>query len=469
MKTIYASSIAKLDSNVHTGGGTDVTAELQAVLNGGDVHLIMDGAALVSGLVLYSNTVIECPTAQCGFFMSDLANNCLIRNAHFHMYGPIEDHDIHLIGGTYNQNCMNQYFKKDPKKVGDAPTFDSVFDDVMEFEFYGVENLYMRDVHIRDERTYALLAANWKNIVMEGVVMELPNFMFASHQDGLHFFGPGQFLTIRDLRGTGGDDIINIGPDEHDGKSSITDVLIDGVFFENAKQGIRMLSRDQGRLDRVTVKNVTGTYHTFAFSINSWVPNEYYGNFGSLYFENIDVRQLPALHDYTPQMFCWFGGNFDSVIFKNVRVSGTVDSRPYFEIGVPFLEKYIDLPKDNLPKFKYFEVDGFTVLEDVDAPGADYFIFYEKTDHIVLRDINIFREGTPAGSVVSFPFNGGCDTLSIADAYVKNTEDFVKVTEGHKVGRLIANNVVCDNVTTGFVDAPAGTIGKKILSGITEL
>ena len=77
--------------------------------------------------------------------------------------------------------------------------------------------------------------------------------------------GAGQFLTLRNIKGRAGDDFIALGPDEHDLVSSITDVLIDGVHLENADQAIRMLSRAKGRLDRVTVKNVTGTYRSYGF------------------------------------------------------------------------------------------------------------------------------------------------------------------------------------------------------------
>ena len=53
MKTIIASEIAVLDSNVHTGGGTDATLPLQAALDeattSNGVHLIVDGAALDAG------------------------------------------------------------------------------------------------------------------------------------------------------------------------------------------------------------------------------------------------------------------------------------------------------------------------------------------------------------------------------------------------------------------------------------
>ena len=72
MKTpkFYASSIAKLDSNVITGGGTDDTNAIQGILDlakeYGGVHLVMDGAALISRLFIHSNTTIECLNKDCG-------------------------------------------------------------------------------------------------------------------------------------------------------------------------------------------------------------------------------------------------------------------------------------------------------------------------------------------------------------------------------------------------------------------
>ena len=69
---IYASEVAALDSDVYTGGGTDDTAALQKALDlakdGDGVYLIMDGAALISQLRVYSNTTIECLTKDCGFY-----------------------------------------------------------------------------------------------------------------------------------------------------------------------------------------------------------------------------------------------------------------------------------------------------------------------------------------------------------------------------------------------------------------
>lgn len=67
---------AHLDSNVYTGKGTDDTEALQKILDRADgenvgVHLVMDGAALIKGLKLRSNTTIECLSKDCGFYLAD--------------------------------------------------------------------------------------------------------------------------------------------------------------------------------------------------------------------------------------------------------------------------------------------------------------------------------------------------------------------------------------------------------------
>ena len=86
-KSILASTTcAKLNSNVHTGGGDDDTAVLQSVLDlaatEGGVHLVMDGAALVRGLRVHSNTTIECRDKTCGFFLADHCDCPEIGRAH---------------------------------------------------------------------------------------------------------------------------------------------------------------------------------------------------------------------------------------------------------------------------------------------------------------------------------------------------------------------------------------------------
>ncbi len=119
-------------------------------------------------------------------------------------------------------------------------------------EFYGVENLTVRDVVIRDFRTFGLSVGGFRNVLCENVWFDLPNRMHAQNQDGFHFWGPGRFLTVRNTGGRVGDDFMNIGPDEIDTVSRISDVLVDGVFLDDADQAIRMLTTGTGRLDRVS-------------------------------------------------------------------------------------------------------------------------------------------------------------------------------------------------------------------------
>ena len=112
MRTYYASKYAILDSDVVFGGGTDDTASLQALLDKakteGGIRLIMDGAALVHGLKLHSNTTIECLGANCGFYLQDHANRPILTNAEWNLKDSRPTRNIRLLGGTYNHNCAHQ-------------------------------------------------------------------------------------------------------------------------------------------------------------------------------------------------------------------------------------------------------------------------------------------------------------------------------------------------------------------------
>src|SRR5688572_21035046 len=76
---------AALNSDLLKGGGSDDTDVLQATLNraadGTPVHLILDGAALVSGLNLYGNTTLECINGG-GLYLKDGSSRAILRNAH---------------------------------------------------------------------------------------------------------------------------------------------------------------------------------------------------------------------------------------------------------------------------------------------------------------------------------------------------------------------------------------------------
>lgn len=358
-RTIFASQTgAHLNSNVITGGGDDDTAILQAVLDQapacGGIVLIMDGAALVTGLRLYSNTTILCPNAGCGFYLADGADAALLSNAHPD-YEKIHDSNIAVIGGTYNHNCRGQRHHVPPQEVNGASGANGVATDndtggrwVVGFSFYGVEGLTVRDIVLRDQRTFAMLIANWRHVTMENIYIDLPHRKDAENQDGIHFWGPGRFLTMRNIRGCSGDDFIALAPDERDLVSSITDVLIDGVMLEEADQGIRLLSRAKGRLDRVIIRNVTGTYKSFGFFICPWFPGHTAGNYGSIVIENVDLRPMEPNYTYRDPFLFQVGGAIESLTLRNITSHSPSHDRTLFELGHPFYDQECRLARTHV-------------------------------------------------------------------------------------------------------------------------
>ena len=402
--TIYASDYAKLDSNVLTGGGTDETEILQGLLDKalewGRVKLIMDGAALVRGLKVHSNTTIECQDKDCGFYLADGSDCAVLCNSNMGFSNGIQTRNVTLIGGTYNHNCLHQahhVMTDNPDatfiNMPEAYQWTTVKHNTVAMEFIGIENLNVRDLTIRDQRTYAFTVGNFRHVNIENTYIELDHELPLENQDGFHFWGPGQFLTIRNIGGKTEDDFMNICPDERDGVSSITDVLIDGVFLDHAWQGIRLLSRGTGILDRVTIRNVTGTYNCFGFYINPWFEGATMGNFGNITFENIDLRPewnegFPDIYKcHSPFLFS-IGGDMENMTFRNINWQNPVGNWNIFQIGVPYGEFGKKLPVQ--PRIRNFLIDGMRIAESDNPPAqTDYLKVRGIVDRLTLRDVTV--------------------------------------------------------------------------------
>ena len=451
IRTVYASRYCSLDSDVRTGGGTDVTEQIQSLLDiakeEGGVHLIMDGAALVRHLRVYDNTTIECLSKDCGFYQKDHSDNSILTNA-VGSKTHLAARNITVRGGTFNQNCANQVHHRAMGPTDPEWESNMGVKAVFAMEFYGVENLTVEDCTICDFRTYAFMLACFRNCRIENVWLDLPGRMQANNQDGFHFWGPGQFLTIRSVGGRVGDDFMNIGPDEEDGTSPITDVLVDGVFLDDADQAIRILSRGTGTVDRVTIRNMSGTYRSFGFFINSWFPGDTCGQFGDLFFENIDLRQVKPNYDYRPPMLFNVGGEVRSLICKNVRSVDPFDNRTLFELGLPFYSTTpatIDEYKFTgiYPHIDYFEIDGLTVLEkNEDAKDTSLVSVYGLVDTMVLRNVNaIKKDQTGRNScLVNLYKRAEIRTMLLKDVYLEGYETCVKNPE--KVGFSTKDGVI---------------------------
>ena len=446
--TVYASSVATLDSNVWTGGGTNVTRQLQEALDrartDGGVHLVMDGAALVSGLTVHSNTTIECLTRDCGFFLDNQSNRAILINARRDRK-IIRDRCISLLGGTYNHNAKNQLHHVPAGR--DGPDFGDGFDDgrlVMALEFYGVEYLTLKDITIRNQRTWAAVICNWRHVVAENIHIDLIDHMPGQNQDGLHFWGPGRFLTLKNLSGRTGDDILALAPDEMDMESDITDVEIDGVFMENADQGIRLLSRASGRLDRVTIRNVTGTYKSFGFYINPWF-HDGYGAFGNILIENVDLRQTEPNYRYTNPFLFRIGGNIECLTLKNIRHHFPCDSRPVAEIGIPFVSKKQNDEKAHGQHIGTVIIDGLSILEEGGATAdAAYIQVVGAVDNLLLKNVLAVRkQNARCGTILSFDEEkGSAGNLLIDGVYCKGYASFAEIRG--KALHTDIFNAVCD-------------------------
>jgi hypothetical protein len=402
-KVIYASQTgAKLNSNVYGGGGTDDTAILQQTLDlaktDGGVHLIMDGAALVTGLVVHSNTTITCLNRVCGFYLADHANQAILINAH-PSPTKIFDRNITLIGGTYNQNCLHQvHHLPEDVHYTKAERF------VVGISFFGVENLLIRDFTIRNFRTFAFLITNWRLVTMENILLELPDYIPFANQDGIHIQGPGQYLTLRNIRGCTGDDFIALnGDEESNGETSwfhpaasvgpMSDILVDTVMVDDAAQVVRILSRDHSQ-DRITVRNVSGVYRSFGFYLSAWDYKHrgFQGEFGHILFENINLRQSKQEYTYTAPFLFRISGRHKSIHLKNIYYYDPADSR-----YILFVEGKSDIPDigDTPAVVESLVMDGLHIQDD-SAQSPQQCPYIQVAGHVknmVIRNSEVYATG----------------------------------------------------------------------------
>ena len=431
--TFYASEFAVLDSSVKTGGGTDDTQAIQNLLDKAlehPLHLVMDGAALVGGLVFHSNTTIECLNQSCGFYLMDNSSVALLQNSNQDFY-EIKTENVNLYGGSYNFNCMHQEHHRHPE----GRDFDEIIDDgafywTFGFRIYGIKNLVIRDVTTIDQRTFTMMIANLENVTMDNIDMQLPNIMFGQNQDGLHFWGPGRFLTLTNIKGTSGDDIIALAPDERDCKSDITDVLIDGLMLKEADQAIRLLSRYKGRLDRVVIRNVSGEFKSFGFYINPWFHDDKIeGNIGSITFENIDLTQRNHKYTYSSPLLFRLGGAIERMTLKNIRFSNPTDNAVFMQLGGPYSSED-RIHEKCFAKIGTVLIDGLEIVKN--------------------------KDNSPTrGIEVKCPV----ENLIIKDAFLNNFEEnaFINVFEKGEIGHLSIDGVLIDDKNK-LIDDASGNI-----------
>ena len=432
--TVYASEYLKLDSDVLSGGGTDETEILQSILDKapewGSLHLIMDGAALIRGIEVHSNTTIECINSSCGFFLKAGSDDAVIKN-HDISETEIKNVNITLKGGTYNQNCLNQGMtppteKQLPKGLGCSEMLTCM-------RFFGVRNLVMDGVTICDQKRYALLMGNWENVYMNNINIPLPHIVKETNQDGLHFHGPGQNLRLKNIYGRGGDDFIAINTDEGDNVSSIRDVLIDGVILhDGAHQAIRLLCRDKGVLENVTIKNVMGSVRCCGFYINPWFnfehPEAKGGLFKNIYIENVRLKQADNLFErIQPFIFC-LGGNIRNITIKDVCAES--DSDEFRLLTVREGGGYLSHVYEGMTPthIEDLTVDGVYVTDGGLGNAKEHLIEIEgnaRVDRIKLSNISA-HSAKPAEALIDITDKPDVGEIKLESVYAENFSELVR-------------------------------------------
>jgi hypothetical protein len=325
---------AALDTDLLAGGGTDDTAVLQALLDraarDGSAHVVIDGPAAVSGLAIHGNTTIEFPPGA-GLYLRDGSRRAALRN-HTSSRDGIVDRGIRIRGGFFNGNRDGQV---NAREGSTAVNRDEHGGYQRVLEFFGVEDLVIEGVTIWNPRAYAMWIANARHVVIRDTVVDvnIPPYPgdaplaeqrewwteHRSNLDGIHVTGPASHLLLERLRLRTDDDALafcaneSVGADITDddtmgpylGHGPISDVTIRDVVFDDALQGIRLLSADQP-VDRVLVENLSGTIR-HRLVVASHFGSRVHGRFGSLVFRGVAVDPQPSAtwHDLVPE---WRGG-----------------------------------------------------------------------------------------------------------------------------------------------------------------
>ena len=366
---------AALNTDLRAGGGTDDTSTLQAVLNraknGAPVHLVIDGAALVSGLNAYGNTIIECINGG-GLYLKEGSSRAIIRNAH-RSRDAIEDERITVRGCFLNGNRWNQPSASSQvlPGVGTFPSnreADGTY--ITGLQFLGVNDLSIENVTLWNIRAFGVLIGNAGRIDIRNVVIDCgaapEDTRYYGNTDGLHFKGPIRYLTIDGVKVRTADDALAFNANDgatddlttHDEfgpyvrQGPITDVTVNNVQLMDTIWGIYLLSSKE-RIDRVTINNVTGTVKGgYLVNIGHYINPTSLGNLGSILISNVNVDRSSPTKLLAAQIKEWVaadpevdkelnGGvlpfitvnsHVENLSLQNIQTKAT-DARPILRFG----------------------------------------------------------------------------------------------------------------------------------------
>ncbi len=290
-RVAYASALGcKLDVDLATGRtrtgapATDNTGALNAFLETASeahpVKLILDGPALVHGLVIAAegHTAIEGLGWDTGIYLADGANGDAIRIG-VYTGGQTEGQGVSPAPPRAASNITLRDFaifgngqrSATGPRQGTTPPEQPV-PGAPQHAMFGVALTNCTGVsldHVRfvDAPCYAVMLANAADVSIANCQFESGH----NYQDGIHINGPAERVLISGCRFATGDDAVALNAPEGFG-GNIEDVHVTDCIAENSLTMMRVYTslasqRKTYRVRRVSVAQCAGTTQTEAFDL----------------------------------------------------------------------------------------------------------------------------------------------------------------------------------------------------------
>jgi hypothetical protein len=301
----------KYNSGPATDDAPRINAAMATATLDHPITLIIDGSALISGLYMpaagnWSIAGLGCGT---GFFIKTGANSDGIHN------GPPDagvpnnpgppvpprGQNVSLSNFAINGNGGNGHNGDSTNGTRQGGWYFCV-------NLMNLNNITIQNVAAVNSPSFHFRFVNCGYVHVSGCIMEAPN----SYNDGLHFDGPANNITIDNCRFATGDDSIACNCPEGNG-GDISDVTITNCIF-NGFSLLRLYTTSGGgaptfRINNVTVSNCTGTCTEDAFMFgvaNGSLPNS---------IDNVSITDCAV----TAPVLLAIAENFGTITVKNVN------------------------------------------------------------------------------------------------------------------------------------------------------
>jgi hypothetical protein len=258
------------NSNLTSGGGTDDTTLIQAVLDAYGVAstltIVQDGVSLISGLNLWSNQTFQCSNINCGFYLANSSNREMLRNAN-RTNSTIVDTGITVNGGYWNGNKSNQ---SGTSQADNTP--------MAGFGFYGISNITIENLTIYNASAWAIGIGNFSNARVNNCSLLASTAVSNLVTDGIDLRGPGTTASLTNLTILSGDDAISLNARNYSssvvgpyitGGGAISGVTINNITLNSSCfSGLDLITDDTFGISNVSASNISGQVQNYAFYCN---------------------------------------------------------------------------------------------------------------------------------------------------------------------------------------------------------